>query len=68
MPSLSEVSLSLTVPLPLATKLRHLAEQDCSSLASVARRLLAHGVAREIPHVPVQIPDGGALRLKAREK
>ncbi len=48
MPSLSEVSLSLTVPEALAEQLRTIASRDCSSLAGVARRFIAQGVRREI--------------------
>jgi hypothetical protein len=45
--ALSDVALSVTVPAPLAIRLRELAQRDCSSLSATVRRLLAHGVVRE---------------------
>lgn len=47
--SLSEVRLPVTVPEPLAERLRVLAERDCSSVAATVRRLLARGLERELP-------------------
>jgi hypothetical protein len=43
----SEVRVPVTIPEPLAAQLRQLAARDCSTLAATARRLIAHGVARE---------------------
>lgn len=44
---LSEVRLPVTVPEHLAVRLRALADRDCATVASTARRLIALGIARE---------------------
>lgn len=47
--ALSETTLSVPMPEFLAQRLRLQAARECSSVASVARRLIALGVARETP-------------------
>ena len=46
--ALSDVRLPVTVPEPMADRLRLLAERDCSSLSATVRRLLARGLEREL--------------------
>ena len=46
---LSEIRLPVTVPVALMARVRALADRDCATIASTARRLIALGVAREVP-------------------
>lgn len=55
--TLSDVPLSLTVPEPLAERLRQLADRDCSSVAATMRRLIAVGVVRELGSEAVSLAE-----------
>lgn len=45
---LSEISISTTVPEPLAKKLRQLSQLECSTIAATTRRILAVSIDREL--------------------
>jgi hypothetical protein len=47
--ALSDYRLSVPMPEFLADRLRLKAELECSSVAAVARRLIALGITREAP-------------------
>lgn len=47
--ALSEVYVSVPMPDDLAGRLRQVADRDYSTVAATARRLIALGVARELP-------------------
>jgi hypothetical protein len=47
--ALSEVYLSVPMPEALAKRLRLKADHECNSMAATARRLIALGIAREVP-------------------